>query len=492
MKPEWEELGAAMKQQRDGKDLSQAEVAWSSHVYADADSVSRVEAGMRRPSRKNLIRILVDGIEIRDVATINDILSLARYFHLDADEIKNHSLNTSLSRECKPGRTAEPSRTPGFEAAAVLSGITRTKHGAGEEVERRRFHNGELPTLQPITNILHEVLEGSRASGAFTGDFARLIADQGSRLYRQGKYSDAYTAQRLAADLFEKQETQAAHSHAVASLIEAISALRPLRLGDAIKETMAVIERLCSLHSVHLAQRWLCLDRFALVLYDYGRWPESADVQYASEQLRNRVASDYPSDLVRFDRASSFRREALIKVSSNSLGNRETVSKILGRLLEDAEEFRNLEQFDGYATNLDVASKLALEAIGKPHLAHTYSESALDMVAAITQKWVLQEHYWREARYYHVEWKDRDRTFNNVVEALRLCRDHPVVLEPMLERNGTVHHDPSLEVKWYWIQEEKLKEHGVDLSTIPLAELPLPISVEDVGQFVRALQRSDR
>lgn len=122
----------------------------------------------------------------------------------------------------------------------------------------------------------------------------------------------------------------------MACLVEAVSALRPIRWGDFLKATLLEVERLCLSHDVGLVQRWLCVDRFALVLYDYRKWSESAEVQYASGQLRARIKSDHrdPDELT-FDRASSFRREALIKGSTGGAGPG-TMGKLIGRLLEDA------------------------------------------------------------------------------------------------------------------------------------------------------------
>jgi hypothetical protein len=273
------------------------------------------------------------------------------------------------------------------------------------------------------------------------------VLARASRSYRDGKYSCAYAGHRLAAYLFERHGF---YSKAVACLVEAVSALRPIRWGDFLKATLLEVERLCLSHNVGLVQRWLCVDRFALVLYDYRKWSESAEVQYASGQLRARIKSDHrdPNEFT-FDRASSFRREALIKGSTGAGPGR--TGKLIGRLLEDARDFERRGQFDSYATNLNVASKLALEIREQPNIAHKYSEQALDKAKKITHKWVLQEHYWREAEYFLLK-KDRPKTLLNVVEALRVFQDHPVVLEPTLGAAGPVPHDPIAVLNRYGIR----------------------------------------
>lgn len=305
------------------------------------------------------------------------------------------------------------------------------------------------------------------------------------RSYREGKYGCAYAGHRLAAYLFERHGF---YSKAVACLVEAVSALRPIRWGDLLKATLLEVERLCLSHDVGLVQRWLCVDRVALVLYDYRRWSESADVQYASVQLRARVTSDQrdPDELT-FDRASSFRREALIKASTGKAGLG-TLGSLMGKLLEDARDFERRGQFDSHATNLDVAAKLALEIGKDPNEAHKHSERALNIATKIKHQWVLQEHYWREADYFL--WKeDPEKTRENVVEALGNFQKHPVVLEPTLGAAGPVPHDPIAELARYGISEGELRERGVAPSRNPPPELPLGLNRRGIDRIVRTLMR---
>jgi tetratricopeptide (TPR) repeat protein len=309
---------------------------------------------------------------------------------------------------------------------------------------------------------------------------AEAVSVRAQHSYREGRYPCAYQGHRLAAYLFE---ARGFHSNAVASLVEAISAARPIRWGDFLKATFIEVERLCLSHNVGVVQRWLFLDRLALVLYDYRRWRETAQVQYASMQLRARVRNDprYPEEL-RFDRASSFRREALIWASTKTEG-RTRLGTLLGRLIEDAKEFEHQGQFDGYATNLDVAGKLALEIGGDPEKAHQYSQEALERAEKITHKWVMQEHYWREAEYYRSR-NDRPLTLQSVVEALRLFRDHPVVLEPTLGAAGPTPHDPIAELARFGVSVEELRELEVAPSRNPPPELALLLSRSMIDRIV--------
>jgi transcriptional regulator with XRE-family HTH domain len=53
----------------------------------------RIEAGESRPARQTLIeRILINGLEIRDVDTINAILNLFDYPEIKATEMLAHGL----------------------------------------------------------------------------------------------------------------------------------------------------------------------------------------------------------------------------------------------------------------------------------------------------------------------------------------------------------------------------------------------------------------
>ncbi|MES2709350.1 MAG: hypothetical protein V4726_22320 [Verrucomicrobiota bacterium] len=321
-------------------------------------------------------------------------------------------------------------------------------------------------------------------SELFTGD---EVLARARRSYREGRYSCAYAGFRLAAYLFDACGW---HSKAVACLIEAISALRPIRWGDFISSTLLEIERLCRNNKIGLVQIWLCLDRFSLVLYDYCRWKEAAEMQYAAMQISIALTSDqrYPEQL-KFDRANSLRREALIKGSTAALGQC-ALRKFIDRLLEDAELFKQHGQFDSYATNLDVAGKLALEIDDKPKESYKYGELAIDCIAKITHKWVLQEHYWRQADFYLLK-KDYIKMKNSVIEALRIYRDHPVVLEPILTPKGPVPNNPILKYeKKYKLSNSELRDLCVAPSSNPPVEIPLQLSREKIECVVKNIIKS--
>jgi len=138
----------------------------------------------------------------------------------------------------------------------------------------------------------------ARASGRTKPPLSELftpdeVAVRARRAYREGRYSTAYQGQRLAAYLYGLQGSS---SRAVACLVDAVSAIRPIRWGDFIAGTLFEVERLCRPGHVGLVQRWLCLERVALVLYDYRRWRESREVQQASAALRSKIGGDrrYP------------------------------------------------------------------------------------------------------------------------------------------------------------------------------------------------------
>lgn len=307
-------------------------------------------------------------------------------------------------------------------------------------------------------------------------------------LYREGKYSSAYQSSRLAAYLFERQRN---YSKAVECLIYAISALRPIRWGDYLVSTLLEVERLCRSHKIGLVQRWLCLDRFSLVLYDYRRWQESAEIQRASAKLGSKVTNDerYPDDL-RFDQANAFRRGSLIEFSTGRL-TRKSVRVCLDRLLDDAREFKRQGQFDGYAKNLDVSRKLTLELLENPAEAHGYSQRALECRAKISHWWVLQEHYWSEADFYHSK-NDQHQTEKSVVAALQEFHRHPVALEPTLGPQGPIPHDPIANLSRYGIEVGRLRELGVSPSNNPPPELALQLSRRNLDRIVANLMRDPR
>lgn len=371
----------------------------------------------------------------------------------------------------------------GFECA-VCGLVSRLGADVAHLFEDATTHVARADRLIVLCSTCNQAEARTKAasmpplSELFTAD---EVGASARRAYREGRFSCSYQGHRLAAYLLELRSL---YSDAVASLVEAISSARPIRWGDFLRATVLEVERLCLTHAVGLVQRWLFLDRFALVLFDYRQWEESAKVQTASARLRSRVRDEPRSpEQLRFDRMSSLRREAQIQAFGGNARGRRRRRLLIDELVEHAREFEIQGHMDSYATNLDVAAKLALEIGNDPETAHKYSEGALQHAEKITHKWVLQEHYWREVGYYNLR-KSRPLARKNVIEALRIFRDHPVVLEPMLGAKGLMAHNPITELSQFGISLGELREREVAPSRNPPKELPLRLSKSVVERVV--------
>lgn len=312
---------------------------------------------------------------------------------------------------------------------------------------------------------------------------AESVSAKAIQSYREGNYRRAYAAHRLAAYLFERHGQ---YSKALGNLTAAISALRPIRWGDFIASTLLECERLCLSYAIGIVQRWLCINRCSLVLYDYRRWEESAQVETASQLLIAGFTDDQRNpEEFEFDRMNSFRRQVLITAFTARLGVR-PLWKLIDRLREDSKQFLRHSQFDSFATNLDVARKLALEISANAEKAHEFSEETLEKSAKIRHKWVLQEHYWSEVDYYLGK-RDRPRMRKNLLEALRIFRDHPVVLEPTLGAAGPVPHDPIAEIERYGITVEELRDRGVAPPSNTPQEIELALDKSRLRNVVKSV-----
>jgi tetratricopeptide (TPR) repeat protein len=306
-----------------------------------------------------------------------------------------------------------------------------------------------------------------------------------SRRYRLGDYRGAYQSFRLTAYLYEQC---ARYSKAAESLLEAISALRPLRWGDLLKATVLQFERLCVTHSVGIVQRWLFLDRFALVLYDFRRWDWSARVHHASAQLRACISQDHRDpEQFAFDSMSSFRRESMLLCTTTNL-SRSSIVDTTEELKRDAMEFLTLGRVDAYATNLDVAAKLQAEVLDNYDSAIELSETVLERKTQITHWWVLQEHHWRLARLY-AQKGDRKREVDNTLSALRVFRDVPVVLEPTRGSMKHVCQHPVDELTMHEIPSSLLRENEVAPSGLGPREIPLKIQDRTIARIVNAVMK---
>jgi tetratricopeptide (TPR) repeat protein len=133
-----------------------------------------------------------------------------------------------------------------------------------ENQSQQRAHGKSTP---PISETLRPgiLLEGARSD------------------YWKKSYPQAYGKARMGAYLYENERE---YSKAVDCLMEAVSALRPLRWGDWLAATLREAERLCLTQEIGLHKRWILLDRFALVLFDYARWDEAIDLLSAAIALK--------------------------------------------------------------------------------------------------------------------------------------------------------------------------------------------------------------
>gem|GEM_PF-2553313 len=322
-------------------------------------------------------------------------------------------------------------------------------------------------SMPPLTEVIDECLVESRAREA----------------YRRGDFSRSYAAHRLAAYVFESKRQ---FTRSVENLVEALSALRPIRWGDLQTSTLLEISRLCSLYKIGTVQRWLALDRLSLVLFDYKEWVTSAAVGSVSKGMRIKISIDHRDpQMFEFDRASAFRRQSMIEACANKFEKRVTPKNVLSQLVDQAAGFKTSNMFDSFATNLDVAAKIAGELTGNKKLAHTFSQLALAHTAKITHRWVLQEHLWREAEYF-ASMNDRKKLKQHVVKALQVRSKYPVVLEPRLSVSGPIDQDPHLDLQRFNISMNELEDRGLVLKHL-LYKCDLQLTEDEVGRIVKSV-----
>jgi hypothetical protein len=157
---------------------------------------------------------------------------------------------------------------------------------------------------------------------------------------------------------------------------------------------------------------------------------------------------------------------------------------VLDELTEGATQFSTARQYNSFATNLDVASKLAVELLGDEELAHAHSMQALDRRAEIDHWWVLQEHLWREAEYY----KKRGQmslAVERVVEALKIQERSPVLLEPVAGKPDLTRGDLRKMIARLGIDILELSERGAKINQ--LKGTPLRLSDQAVDRIVEPM-----
>jgi hypothetical protein len=98
MRAKYPELGRFLRELRDKSGFKQLQIMANLPVEQGDRDLRRWEAG-NRPSRQLLIQLLVYGIQIDDVKTINKALDLAEYFPLKPPESKQHGLGRSITKK---------------------------------------------------------------------------------------------------------------------------------------------------------------------------------------------------------------------------------------------------------------------------------------------------------------------------------------------------------------------------------------------------------
>lgn len=256
---------------------------------------------------------------------------------------------------------------------------------------------------------------------------AAELEARANRLYRLGDYESAYAAHRLAAYLFGLERQ---YSRAVGNLVAAVSDLRPIRWGDFQVDTLREIAAICQSQSVGAIQRWLAIDRMSLVLFDYGKWMDAVSVGETANRFKDQIETDHRDpNAFEFDKANAFRRQAMIKSCGGRLSRGETTQQMQDTLSSTASDFESEVMYDSFATNLDVAGKIAAEIEGNLKKGHQYSQRALELLSKISHKWVVQEILWREVEFFHSK-KDHKKVLKYARMAVRGHKDFPLVLEP--------------------------------------------------------------
>ena len=101
--------------------------------------------------------------------------------------------------------------------------------------------------------------------------------------------------------------------------------------------------------------------------------------------------------------------------------------------------------------------------------------------------WVLQEHYWRETRYFH--WRnDKSRMLQNVVEAINLHENHPVILEPILEGGRLRVHNPHEDLARFEIRG-MLATQGVEIG-VQVSSIAFTLTDDHIDQIVKTVMNS--
>jgi tetratricopeptide (TPR) repeat protein len=349
-----------------------------------------------------------------------------------------------------------------------------------EDATKQTATSDRLVLLRPDYN---QALQ--RAHGKSTPDLLELLPDTllsgARRSFWAGAYPQGYGQARIAAYLYEQRGD---YSEAMECLTEAISAGRPARWGDWLASTICEGARLCKSFEIGFARRWLFLDRVAIVLFDYARWAEAAEVMAAAVDIRSRMKGEsYDPQRFKFDRQSSFRRESLIKGSAHVLDRGKPIQFVLAQLKEEADDFLGNGKFDPFITNLDVARNLAASA-GDSARSHKYSEYALAYKNKVRHKGALLEHLVGEVEYF-ARRRDRRTALDYASEAMVLFGKSPSALEPIFDGSPKrlgIHE----RLERLGISLGELLANGVSVAS-DLTDVPLALDRNAIKRIVRVV-----
>lgn len=117
------DFGKAIKAIREAHGWTQAEVAaLVSTFYSNERAYRRIENGERLPDRDAAVAILTKGLQLREVAEINSLLSLVGYSGLTPAEVTKFGLEAVTAKATPAGRIeSEPtSNRPRYYLAATI------------------------------------------------------------------------------------------------------------------------------------------------------------------------------------------------------------------------------------------------------------------------------------------------------------------------------------------------------------------------------------
>lgn len=92
MPSDLEKCGATLRRLRTSRGITQKEVINRVGSYSDESSYRKVERGVRKPERRTLIELAINGVLERRISVVDELLALAGYEGLSEAEIEEFSL----------------------------------------------------------------------------------------------------------------------------------------------------------------------------------------------------------------------------------------------------------------------------------------------------------------------------------------------------------------------------------------------------------------